>query len=439
MWCRESRRTVSGRMRRGRVWGCTPAGSCRVWSCPGWIFLSERRHPPPQCWAWPRWRSTARGPAYLACPRTDPRYYIWVAWVAYCKTDLVVEKNIEAVHHVLAVRVVDEVVHLAQQEVQTVLPAWLGGCGRVVGVAVARLVRPEVEEDGGPDMSVLRPRREVVLAVRLRPLPPTPRVAVAPEVRLSLVVDGEIVRRSEHTRLERPRAPPLTWWSSSPGRTPCCSGSRSKCRGSCRVCQGPSRRPAWCRGRSCPASWRESWSRTGPACSRCDHEGTASADLLPHLYHRCGGKYRIYTSYTQLLMGTRWCRGPWQQINNVSPLTLYITWFDVETTVFPFRNFLADSKVCQMNKINKMLVTAVFIILPILHSSEGRINSLLVIRLSFKDMQLYTRLGQENKFVLFIKENNILLLWYSWIDKKKQEWTTNKIINYRKKILLITK
>ena len=121
------------------------------------------------------------------------------------------EKNIEAVHHVLAVRVVDEVVHLAQQEVQTVLPAWLGGCGRVVGVAVARLVRPEVEEDGGPDLSVLRPRREVVLAVRLRPLPPTPRVAVAPEVRLSLVVDGEIVRRSEHTRLERPRAPPLTW------------------------------------------------------------------------------------------------------------------------------------------------------------------------------------------------------------------------------------
>ena len=89
---------------------------------------------------------------------------------------------------------------------------------------------------------------------------------------------------------------------------------------------------------------------------------------------------------------------------------MYITWFDVETTVFPFRNFFADSKVCQMNKINRMKVTAVFIILPILHSSEGRINSLLVIRLSFKDMQLYTRLGQENKFVLFIKENNILLL-----------------------------
>ena len=105
-------------------------------------------------------------------------------------TDLVMKVNIEAVHHVGRAGVIDYIAEVTQQEVETVLSARLRGERRLVGVAVAGLVGPQVQQDGAPE--VIR-GGHVVLALGARPLSPAMGGAVAPEVRLSLVVDGQVL------------------------------------------------------------------------------------------------------------------------------------------------------------------------------------------------------------------------------------------------------
>ena len=106
--------------------------------------------------------------------------------------DLVMKENVEAVHHVGGAGVIQDVVQVSQQEVETVLRAGTRGEGRVVGVTVTRLVGPQVQQDGAPEVRMTR-GRHVVFAPRARPLSPAPGVAVTPEVGLSLVVDGQVL------------------------------------------------------------------------------------------------------------------------------------------------------------------------------------------------------------------------------------------------------
>ena len=100
------------------------------------------------------------------------------------------EENVEAVHHVGRAGVIEDVVQVTQQEVEPVLSPRLRGERRVVGVTEAWLVGPQVQQDGAPE--VIR-GRHIVLALRARPLSPAPGGAVTPEVRLPLVIDGEVL------------------------------------------------------------------------------------------------------------------------------------------------------------------------------------------------------------------------------------------------------
>ena len=100
------------------------------------------------------------------------------------------KENIEAVHHVGGAGVIQYVVQVSQQEVETVLRAGTRAEGRIVSVTVTRLVGPQVQQDGAPE--VIR-GRHIVLALRARPLSPAAGGAVTPEVRLPLVIDGEVL------------------------------------------------------------------------------------------------------------------------------------------------------------------------------------------------------------------------------------------------------
>ena len=91
------------------------------------------------------------------------------------------EENIEAVHHVGGAGVIQYVLQVAQQQVETVLRAGTRGEGRIVSVTVTRLVGPQVQQDGPPEVTLLT-ASQVVVTLRARPLSPAPGVAVTPEV-----------------------------------------------------------------------------------------------------------------------------------------------------------------------------------------------------------------------------------------------------------------